>query len=114
MSVMGVVHVQLGGPRDGEFMPLGEWIRLSSIFDILRNLRFFKHFATGKALRLWRRTVAASKYRRVRKAIGKKLYAAVSTFQPTMSKVYSLVHDIATTPFNVVGSNPALTPATPL
>lgn len=42
MSAMGVVHMVQGEEREAEFMELGEFIRLSSIYKMLRKIRIFK------------------------------------------------------------------------
>lgn len=94
MSSAGVVHIEPGG-GEGEFMQLGEWMRLASVYGILRKLRFFKHFLLARSFRRWRSTVTAVHFVRTQRRVGSGLYSVMPTFQPVLSRIASIVYDIA-------------------
>lgn len=52
--------------------------RLSSIYNMLRKIRVFKHYYIFKSFSHWRKLVRRLNYRRVRKEIGRQLFHAVS------------------------------------
>ncbi|KAG2454516.1 hypothetical protein HYH02_000363 [Chlamydomonas schloesseri] len=92
MSALGVVHVEAGRPEEGQFTQLGEWIRLSTVYGLLRKMRFFKHFLLTRSFRRWRANVKRSAFERTREVLGRLLFGAVPTFQPVMLRAGQLVH----------------------
>ncbi|GAX77074.1 hypothetical protein CEUSTIGMA_g4520.t1 [Chlamydomonas eustigma] len=97
MSTMGVVHVEQGRENEGEFTELGEWIRLSTMYDMLRKLRFFKHFRICKSFRAWNYLMRRSHYKRLRDCLSLRLYPAVRTFQPILIRISGIIHALSET-----------------
>ena len=58
MSAEGVVHITPGQPA--EFTSLAQWMRESTLFNVLTRIRFFKNFLIGKAFREWRSSSVVS------------------------------------------------------
>ncbi|KAJ0392153.1 hypothetical protein P43SY_009213 [Pythium insidiosum] len=83
MSADGLVHMAPSQPS--EFIALSEWMRQSSMFNVLTSLRFFKHYLIYKAFSQWSSNVLFKLYCRQRKALKTRLYLAKETFcQPLL------------------------------
>eukprot|EP00644_Phytophthora_capsici_P003893 jgi/Phyca11/15732/fgenesh1_pg.PHYCAscaffold_15_\ len=78
MSSSGLVHVSAGSPS--EFIALAEWMRQSTMFNVLTSLRFFKHYLVNKAFSLWWANVRYKLYCRQRKRLSAKLFLAKESF----------------------------------
>ncbi|KAE9330777.1 Dynein heavy chain 6, axonemal [Phytophthora fragariae] len=78
MSSSGLVHVSAGSPS--EFIALAEWMRQSTMFNVLTSLRFFKHYLVNKAFSLWCANVRFKLYCRQRKRLSAKLFLAKESF----------------------------------
>ncbi len=57
MSAEGVVHVTPGSPS--EFISLSQWMRESTLFNVLTRIRFFRNYLIYKAFREWRKSCVA-------------------------------------------------------
>ncbi len=119
-----IFSISLSHPRlplpsrenEGEFVELGEWIRLSTMYDMLRKLRFFKYFRLTKAFGHWNKVVRQvggrmatlgqrwtelnsfclqAHYKHVLQGIQVKLCPAIRTFQPVMQRVLAIVNSIS-------------------
>lgn len=55
MTASGVVYVPGDPTFETEFIPIGEWLRETSIYNLMRTLRFFKYYFTQKMFRIWRK-----------------------------------------------------------
>ncbi|GLC39959.1 hypothetical protein PLESTM_000973400, partial [Pleodorina starrii] len=92
MSALGAVHVvegEAGGraertEEEGEFIPLGEWMRLNTVYGLLRKMRFFRHFLLVRSFRRWRANVKRTAFERTRAAVGARLFALSPTFQSAL------------------------------
>ncbi|TMW64715.1 hypothetical protein Poli38472_011595 [Pythium oligandrum] len=83
MSASGLVRMSPGNPS--EFIALAEWMRQSTMFNVLTSLRFFKHYLINKTFSLWCTNVRYKLYLRQRKKLLAKLYLAKETFcQPLL------------------------------
>lgn len=51
VSANGVTCVRRG--LQAEFVPLSEWVRQHSLFDLVSAIRFFKHYMVARAFRRW-------------------------------------------------------------
>ncbi|KAK1941294.1 Dynein heavy chain domain-containing protein 1 [Phytophthora citrophthora] len=78
MSSSGLVHVSVGSPS--EFIALAEWMRQSTMFNVLTSLRFFRHYLVNKAFSLWCANVRYKLYCRQRKRLSAKLFLAKESF----------------------------------
>ena len=74
MSSAGLVHV---APNvASEFIPLAEWMRQSTNFNMLRAIRFYKYYLHTKAFMMWRNNVRYKLYCNQRKKISNNLFLA--------------------------------------
>ncbi|KXZ44724.1 hypothetical protein GPECTOR_63g5 [Gonium pectorale] len=97
MSALGAVRVEAGRSEEGQFTPLGEWIRLSTVYGLLRKLRFFRHFRAARAFRHWRAAVQRAAFTRTRAALAARLLAADPAFQPCLLAAGRLVQQMRDT-----------------
>jgi dynein heavy chain len=51
MSATGVMHIRKGS--QAEFTPLADWVRERSMFDLIRQIGYFKKYLTGRAFSRW-------------------------------------------------------------
>ena len=95
VSSSGVMHIVPGVQTD--FIPLGTWMRDTSIYSLLRQMRFFKHYLTLKMFSEWRVNVRVKLYRSVRNKIEHKLFLAIPAFNPAMMALAALSHELRET-----------------
>ncbi|GMH64114.1 hypothetical protein TrST_g1151 [Triparma strigata] len=78
MSSAGLVHV---APNTAsEFIPLAEWMRQSTNFNMLRSIRFYKYYLHTKAFNMWRDNVRYKLYCNQRAKIQGNLFLAKDSF----------------------------------
>eukprot|EP01012_Entosiphon_sulcatum_P032728 TRINITY_DN4157_c0_g3_i1.p1 TRINITY_DN4157_c0_g3~~TRINITY_DN4157_c0_g3_i1.p1 ORF type:complete len:4135 (-),score=940.22 TRINITY_DN4157_c0_g3_i1:62-12466(-) len=94
ISATGVVHVEPDQPS--EVVSLSDWMRESTLFDVLSRIKFFKHYLIGKAFEQWRRNVRFKMYCLTRKKLAKKFFASKNTFSPTLLELHKLAYDLST------------------
>lgn len=92
ISASGVVHIAPGQPTT--FMPLVDWIRESTNFNVLTTIRFFKHYIPAKAFRLWRTNVRYNLYRKQRAALTASLFLAKKSFCPSLMEINKLIYEL--------------------
>ena len=97
----GIVHIRPGHPQS-EFTPLGEWMRDSSVFSLLRQMKYFKMYLVGKTFGIWRANVRRRLYEQVRKRIERSLFLTKPTFSSTVAELGALCAEIRYTPAIVV------------
>ncbi|CAG9462898.1 unnamed protein product [Pedinophyceae sp. YPF-701] len=85
ISATGVMKIRRG--VQSEFISLAEWIREKTLFSLLRNIPFFKHYIVGNFFRAWRQTVRRKLFNRVRQKLSAKLFLAQPTFLPSLVEV---------------------------
>ncbi|CAJ1027078.1 Dynein heavy chain, N-terminal region 2/Hydrolytic ATP binding site of dynein motor region/AAA domain (dynein-related subfamily)/Dynein heavy chain AAA lid domain/P-loop containing dynein motor region/AAA+ lid domain/P-loop containing dynein motor region D4/Microtubule-binding stalk of dynein motor/ATP-binding dynein motor region/Dynein heavy chain region D6 P-loop domain/Dynein heavy chain C-terminal domain containing protein, putative [Leishmania lindenbergi] len=95
LSTTGIVHVQPG--RFSEVMTLSEWMKESSLFNILRKIPFFKNFVLYKAFLRLQMKVAQRKYATTRRSLQKDLLVAKTTFACPMLDLVKYSHTISDT-----------------
>jgi len=78
MSAGGLVHVVPKQPS--EFIPLSEWMRQSTLFSMLRSIRFYKLYLHTKCFNLWRCNVRYKLYCQQRKRLSHSLFIAKESF----------------------------------
>lgn len=89
MSSSGLVHMSPGSPS--EFIALAEWMRQSTLFNILTSLRFFKHYLVNKTFSLWRANVRYKLYCRQRKKLQTRLFFGRESFCVPLLQVKKVV-----------------------
>lgn len=57
VSANGVVAIR--GGQQAEFVALSSWVRQRSLFDLVSQIGFYKHFLTGRAFRRWHKVRSA-------------------------------------------------------
>ena len=55
ITASGVVYVPGDKNFETEFIPIGEWLRETGIYNLMRTLRFFKYYFSQKMFRIWRK-----------------------------------------------------------
>ena len=92
MSHAGVVCVRRGVPA--EFIPLPDWMRDSTIFNVLSNIKTFKYFLVQKTFANWRKNVRHSMYCSQRKRLSEQLFLAKPSFCGPFLSAYGHVQDL--------------------
>eukprot|EP00968_Pinguiococcus_pyrenoidosus_P011503 scaffold926_cov248-Pinguiococcus_pyrenoidosus.AAC.16 len=78
MSPSGLVHIQAGEPS--EFVPLADWMRQSTLFNMLRSMRFFRVYLHTKCFNLWKSNVRYKLYCRQRRIVADRLFIGKDSF----------------------------------
>jgi dynein heavy chain len=100
MSASGVVRVvkkpdgSLAAPS--QFTPLGEWWRQATMFSMLRQLPFFKHYYVAKTYDRWDSNVRFRKFSFIRARMQRSLFWGMKTFCLTLLEVGRLCNEIST------------------
>ena len=58
--------------------------RLTSVYGLLRKMRFFRHFLLCRSFRRWRANVKRAAFERTRAVVAERLFAVSATFQPAV------------------------------
>jgi len=110
ISTNGVVHVRAGEAAAGvgssstgsEFVSLDRWMHESSMFNVLRSIRFFKHYLHAKMFRLWRSNVRYRLYVKQRRSLAKRLFLARPSFAAPLLEVNRLMYEFDQIPLTQV------------
>ncbi len=78
--------------------PLAPHPSLSSVYELLRKMRFFRHFWLIRAFKRWRANVKRSAFERTREAVAQRLFGALPVFVPTLATVGRLLQAMRDTP----------------
>ena len=92
MSPAGVVHVCPGEPS--ECLPLSSWVRQGMIFNILRNIRFYKFFLHRKMFQTWRANVRFQLFAKQRKRVSEKLFLTRKTSSKPILAIKRCLMDV--------------------
>ena len=104
MSAEGVVHVQAGQPS--EFIPLAEWMRHSTLYNVVSSIRFFRMFLAAKAFRAWRQAVRFRLFCAQRARLESRLFLAMPTFCGPLLRVNDLLSEVSNVELVQVGGGP--------
>lgn len=81
MSKSGLVHCVLRkGANATEFISMEDWVRNSTLFNLVRSISFFKNFIPFKAFRRWQRNVRQKLYADQRRCLQSRLFLARTMF----------------------------------
>jgi dynein heavy chain len=94
ISATGVVHVR--PDRPSEFISLADWMHQSNSFNVLRSIRFFKHYLICKMFKLWQRNVRFHKFIKKRKKLSRGLFLARPSFSEPLLEVNRLLYEMET------------------
>ncbi|KAG9392138.1 Dynein heavy chain and region D6 of dynein motor [Carpediemonas membranifera] len=95
ISASGVVHVCDGQPSD--VVLLGDWLRESSLFNVLRCMPFFQEYFKRKAFKLWVKHVRYRRFCNNRQRLTQTLFPAKPHFLEPIQKVYALCYKLSVT-----------------
>ena len=96
MSAAGLVHVVGGEPSN--FVPLPEWTRESTLFNVVGNIRFFKNYLVMKSFLMWATYKKYRVYCRKRDNLEQSFFLARRTFCEPLLQVQSNLTEIQTVP----------------
>jgi dynein heavy chain len=92
ISASGVVCVQPGQPS--EFISLSDWMHQSTMFNLLRSMRYFKYYLVSKMFKIWRSNVRYSLYCQQRRKLARNLFLARKSFCPSLIEVNKLLFEM--------------------
>jgi hypothetical protein len=78
ISSAGVVHLKPDEPS--EFLSLADWMRASTLFNVLTAIRTFKYYMATKVFRMWRASVRHQLYVQQRQRLSRSLFLAKESF----------------------------------
>jgi hypothetical protein len=76
-----------GGILPSEVIPISTWMRESSVFNVVSNMRFFRTYLPRKAFAAWRRAIRLKVYQAQRERLARRLFLARPTFCRPLVKV---------------------------
>lgn len=56
-------------PLPPEFVPLGEWVREHSVYNVMKQLPFFRTYMKHRFFRKWRAAARAQRFEKVRVSV---------------------------------------------
>jgi hypothetical protein len=74
------------GEYECEHIPMDEWLRQRSIFRVVKEKKFFKHFPLYGKFVCWRKAILRKNREKVRMLLTQKLYVCDDNFRPTLLK----------------------------
>ena len=77
--------------EETESTSLSDWVHQSSMFTLLRSIRFFKHFLQAKLFRLWARNVRYAIYCKQRRRLASSLFLARPSFCSALMEVNDIM-----------------------
>lgn len=92
MSAAGIVHMTPHSPS--ECIPLSTWLRQSMMFNILRNIPFYKYYLHRKAFTIWKDNVRFLLYTKQRKRISEKYFLSRKTSCQPIIEIKKFLLDI--------------------
>ncbi|GFH11917.1 uncharacterized protein HaLaN_07502 [Haematococcus lacustris] len=97
MSASGVVHMHADG-SPAEFTPIGDWVREHSVFNMMKQLPFFRTYMAHRMFRKWRKAARQQAFEKVRKALELRLFLAKPDFCFTLMDLRSKAHELRSLP----------------
>lgn len=95
MSPAGIVHIHPTEPS--ECVPLSTWLKQGMMFNILRNIRFYKLFLHRKMFLTWRANVRFQQYLKKRKRVAEKLFLTKKTSSKPILAIKGCLMDVQNT-----------------
>ncbi|KAG2482389.1 hypothetical protein HYH03_018685 [Edaphochlamys debaryana] len=90
MSASGVVQIFADG-SPAEYTPIGEWVRETSVYNMMKQLSFFKNYMSQRYLRMWRSAARLSHFERLRAKMEGRMLLAKPEFCFTIMDIGSKV-----------------------
>ncbi|PNH03664.1 Dynein heavy chain 7, axonemal [Tetrabaena socialis] len=79
MSASGVVQIFADG-SPAEYTPIGEWVRETSVYNMMKQLSFFRNYMSQRYLRIWRSSARSSHFDRLRAKMESRMLLAKPDF----------------------------------
>ncbi|KAG2436335.1 hypothetical protein HXX76_006644 [Chlamydomonas incerta] len=79
MSASGVVQIFADG-SPAEYTPIGEWVRETSVYNMMKQLPFFRNYMSQRYLRMWRSAARSSHFERLRAKMEGRMLVAKPEF----------------------------------
>ena len=95
MSAKGVAHTYATS-QPSEFVSLASWMTQSRFFNMLKTIRFFRHFRDAKIFRLWRANVRYRLFCDVRRQVATRIFVGREAFCRTLLETNALCHELRT------------------
>jgi dynein heavy chain, axonemal len=89
--------------KHAEFKPLAEWKRERTLFQLIADISFFKHFAVARPFRRWRAAKRAAAFARVRAAVASRLFHAKPLFCAALQDVAAAAAGLSAVQFAATG-----------
>jgi dynein heavy chain len=83
-----------GKPVPTEFFQLHEWMRQSTMFNVLTSMKFFKHYLIGKTFTLWQGNVRHRTFHRTRMELSRNLIQQRRDYQKTHQDITKVLYDM--------------------
>jgi len=93
MSSKGVVHICPDKPS--EFISLSNWMRESTVFNVLTSMSFFKYYLVRKMFRTWRSNIRYNLYCQQRAKLRRCLFLAKPSFCKPLLEIWGLLAEVA-------------------
>lgn len=77
-----------------EFISLSDWMRESTLFNILSNIDFFKNYLTSKVLRSWRENVKKTLFKKTREKIRNNVFYCKPQFVNSVFEIKSCLTNV--------------------
>eukprot|EP01022_Parablepharisma_sp_SALTPOND_P014052 TRINITY_DN188_c0_g2_i1.p1 TRINITY_DN188_c0_g2~~TRINITY_DN188_c0_g2_i1.p1 ORF type:complete len:4549 (-),score=684.34 TRINITY_DN188_c0_g2_i1:241-13887(-) len=96
----GTIILRRGGGEKGETLlptetyTLSEWMRESTLFNVLRKIKFFKYYISGKAFTMWKGIVRYQKFKRTREQLSKELIYSKRAFAEGYAEICGHINDL--------------------
>lgn len=82
-----------------EFIPLADWQRERTLFQLISNITFFKHNALSGCFTRWHKAKRRAAFRRIRAAVAERLFHAKPLFIAALRDIAAAVHGLSTVSF---------------
>ena len=99
ISTHGIVQIT---GSDTECTSLSDWVHQSTTFDLLRAIRFFRHFLAAKLFRLWKANVRYRVFCHQRQRLSSGLFLARPSFCKALMDLKETMSEVSLVPFCAV------------
>jgi dynein heavy chain len=93
LSADGLVQVN-AGLQPSVFIPLSEWMRHNTIFNLVTKISFFKNYLVRKTYSLWKDNIRYNLYCQQRKKLLTKLFLGKKSFCKPLLEVQNIMMEI--------------------
>lgn len=104
ISVHGIVHVYLDKGKkkqdvdaSTEVVSLSEWMHESTMFNIITNIHFFKHYVKTKLFKIWMANVRKRIFNQKRTMLVRNYFLVKPTFSKHLMDINKLMYDLSQT-----------------